>query len=319
MENIAQWVGIDVSKATLDVYLRPMGKALKVANTESEISILVEQLKAYNLKLIVLEATGGLETELIIQLQAQELPVALINPRQGRDFAKATGRLAKTDAIDAQILAHFGEAMKPPVLAIESEQARQLSELISRRRQLVEMQTAEKNRRSRSRGKALADIEAHLDYLDKRLEQINSDIEQLTQNNNQLIAKVNLLKTTPGIGQVISTTLVSELPELGQLTAKQISRLVGVAPMNHDSGQHKGKRMIQGGRGHLRASLYMGAVVAIRHNPIIRDFYTRLVERGKAKKLALTACVHKMLVILNAMVRDNSPWRIPDDLAVISP
>lgn len=319
MENIAQWVGIDVSKATLDVYLRPMGKALKVANTESEISTLVEQLKAYNLKLIVLEATGGLETELIIQLQAQELPVALINPRQGRDFAKATGRLAKTDAIDAQILAHFGEAMKPPVLAIESEQARQLSELISRRRQLVEMQTAEKNRRSRSRGKALADIEAHLDYLDKRLEQINSDIEQLTQNNHQLIAKVNLLKTTPGIGQVISTTLVSELPELGQLTGKQISRLVGVAPINHDSGQHKGKRMIQGGRGHLRASLYMGAVVAIRHNPIIRDFYTRLVERGKAKKLALTACVHKMLVILNAMVRDNSPWRIPDDLAVISP
>lgn len=319
MENIAQWVGIDVSKATLDVDLRPMGKALKVANTESEISTLVEQLKAYNLKLIVLEATGGLETELIIQLQAALLPVALINPRQGRDFAKATGRLAKTDAIDAQILAHFGEAMKPPVLAIESEQAHQLSELISRRRQLVEMQTAEKNRRSRSRGKALADIEAHLDYLDTRLEQINSDIEQLTQNNNQLIAKVNLLKTTPGIGQVISTTLVSELPELGQLTGKQISRLVGVAPINHDSGQHKGKRMIQGGRGHLRASLYMGAVVAIRHNPIIRDFYTRLVERGKAKKLALTACVHKMLVILNAMVRDNSPWRIPDDLAVISP
>ncbi|UKO95920.1 transposase [Nostoc sp. UHCC 0870] len=203
------------------------------------------------------------------------------------------------------------------VLAIETESARQLSELISRRRQLVEMQTAEKNRRSRSRGKALADIEAHLDYLDKRLEQINSDIEQLTQNNHQLIAKVNLLKTTPGIGQVISTTLVSELPELGQLTGKQISRLVGVAPINHDSGQHKGKRMIQGGRGHLRASLYMGAVVAIRHNPIIRDFYTRLIDRGKAKKLALTACVHKMLVILNAMVRDNSPWQISDNLQPI--
>lgn len=317
MENISVWVGIDVSKATLDIYLRPMGKALKVANTEVDIANLVEQLKFYDINLIVLEATGGLETELIIQLQAALLPVALINPRQGRDFAKATGKLAKTDAIDAQILAHFGEAMKPQVLAIESETARQLSELISRRRQLVEMQTAEKNRRSRARGKALADIEAHLDYLDKRLEQINSEIEQLTQNNTQWTDKVNLLKTTPGIGQVISTTLVSDLPELGQLTSKQISRLVGVAPINHDSGQHKGKRMISGGRAHIRATLYMGAVVAIRYNPAIKAFYTRLVERGKSKKLALTACVHKMLVILNAMVRDNLPWRVTDDLAPV--
>lgn len=319
MENTAQWVGIDVSKATLDVYIRPMGKAMKVANTEMEISNLVEQLKSYSINLIVIEATGGLETELIIQLQGAVLPVALINPRQGRDFAKATGKLAKTDAIDAQILAHFGEAMKPQVLAIESEIQRQLGELISRRRQLVEMQTAEKNRRSRARGKALADIEAHLEYLDKRLEQINAEIEHLTQTNAQLIEKVNLLKTAPGIGPVISTTLVSELPELGQLTAKQISRLVGVAPINHDSGQHKGKRMIHGGRGHVRASLYMGAVVAIRHNPVIKAFYQRLVERGKSKKLALTACVHKMLVILNAMVRDNLPWRVSDDLVSVSP
>lgn len=319
MENTAQWVGIDVSKATLDVYIRPMGKAMKVANTEMEISNLVEQLKSYSINLIVIEATGGLETELIIQLQGAVLPVALINPRQGRDVAKATGKLAKTDAIDAQILAHFGEAMKPQVLAIESEIQRQLGELISRRRQLVEMQTAEKNRRSRARGKALADIEAHLEYLDKRLEQINAEIEHLTQTNAQLIEKVNLLKTAPGIGPVISTTLVSELPELGQLTAKQISRLVGVAPINHDSGQHKGKRMIHGGRGHVRASLYMGAVVAIRHNPVIKAFYQRLVERGKSKKLALTACVHKMLVILNAMVRDNLPWRVSDDLVSVSP
>ncbi|WP_208346134.1 transposase [Aetokthonos hydrillicola] len=310
-------VGIDVSKATLDVYIRPIGKALKVGNTELEIINLIEQLRSYNINLIVLEATGGLETELIIQLQAALLPVALINPRQGRDFAKATGRLAKTDAIDAQTLAHFGEAMKPTVLAIESESARQLGELISRRRQLVEMQTAEKNRRSRARGRALVDIEEHIEYLDKRLEQINSEIEQLTQNNQQWIDKVNLLKTTPGIGPVISTTLVSDLPELGKLTAKQISRLVGVAPINHDSGQHKGKRMINGGRAHVRATLYMGAVVAIRHNPLIKAFYQRLVERGKSKKLALTACVHKMLVILNAMVRDNLPWRKTDNSQLI--
>ncbi|WP_258012246.1 IS110 family transposase, partial [Microcystis aeruginosa] len=243
MENISQWVGIDISKATLDVYLRPLGKAMKVANTKEDISKLVETLKSYTVNLIVLEATGGLETELVIQLQEADLPVALINPRQGRDFAKATGKLAKTDAIDAQILAHFGEAMQPQILAVESEESRQLGDLISRRRQLVEMRTAEKNRRERARGKALADIEAHLEYLDNCLEKLNQEIEELTQANQQWLEKVNLLKTVPGIGQVISTTLVSDLPELGQLTAKQISRLVGVAPINHDSGQHKGKRM----------------------------------------------------------------------------
>jgi transposase len=318
MENTAQWVGIDVSKATLDVYLRPMGKSLKVANRELDISKLVEELLSYDLNLIIIEATGGLETELIIQLQAALLPVALINPRQGRNFAKATGKLAKTDAIDAQILAHFGEAMKPPMLAIESDSARQLSELMSRRRQLVEMQTAEKNRRSRARGKALADIEEHIDYLNRRLEKLNQEIEQLTQTNQQWLAQVKLLKTTPGIGPVISTTLVSDLPELGQLTGKQISRLVGVAPINHDSGQHKGKRMINGGRAHVRATLYMGAVVAMRHNSVIKTFYDRLVERGKQKKLALTACVRKMLVILKAMVRDNQPWSVPDNLQPMS-
>lgn len=319
MANIAVWVGIDVSKTTLDVYIRPIGKAWKIANTQVEIAGLVEQLKTYDLNLIVLEATGGLETEVVIQLQAALLPVAVINPRQGRDFAKATGKLAKTDAIDAQILAHFGEALKPQLLAIESEQARQLGELISRRRQLVEMQTAEKNRQTRARGRALADIEAHLEYLAKRLDSLNQEIDELTQNNTQWIAQVNLLKTTPGIGTVISTTLVSDLPELGKLTAKQISRLVGVAPINHDSGLHKGKRMISGGRAHVRATLYMGAVVAMRHNPVIKAFYQRLVERGKSKKLALTACVRKMLVILNAMVRDNLPWHIPPSGQPISP
>jgi len=287
MENTGQWIGIDISKATLDVYLRPLGKTFKVANQESAISGLIEELQTYSLNLIVLEATGGLETELLIQLQAAQLPVALINPRQGRDFAKATGKLAKTDAIDAQILAHFGEALKPQVLAIESDSARQLKELISRRRQVVEIQTAEKNRLDRARGKALADIEQHLEYLEQSLKKLNQEIEELTQSNQEWIDKVNLLKTIPGIGQVISTTLVSHLPELGQLTAKQISRLVGVAPINHDSGQHKGKRMINGGRASVRASLYMGAVVAIRHNPIIKDFYERLLSRGKPKKLAI--------------------------------
>jgi transposase len=318
MENQSQWVGIDVSKATLDIYFRPMGKAVKVTNDEAGISDLVEQLKTVEINLIVLEATGGLETEVIIQLQTALLPVAMINPRQGRDFAKATGRLAKTDAIDAQILAHFGEAMKPSVLAIESESARQLSELVSRRRQLVEMRTAEKNRSSRARGKALANIQAHLEYLEQTIKEVNQEIEQLNQNNQSSIDKINLVKTVPGIGPIISTTLVADLPELGQLTAKQIARLVGVAPINHDSGQHQGKRRISGGRGHIRAALYMGAVVAMRHNPIIKAFYDRLVERGKSKKLALTACVRKMLVILNAMVRANQPWKFTDVLIPIT-
>jgi len=314
MENVGQWVGIDISKATLDVYLRPLGKTFQVANKETTISGLIEELQTYSLNLIILEATGGLETELLIQLQAAQLPVALINPRQGRDFAKATGKLAKTDAIDAQVLAHFGEALNPQVVAMESDSARQLKELISRRRQVVEIQTAEKNRRDRSRGKALTDIEQHLEYLEQSLKKLNQEIEELTQSNQAWIEKVNLLKTIPGIGQVISTTLVSYLPELGQLTAKQISRLVGVAPINHDSGQHKGKRMINGGRAPVRASLYMGAVVAIRHNPIIKDFYERLLSRGKPKKLAITACVRKMLVILNAMVRDQKPWQVSENL-----
>jgi len=314
MENIGQWVGIDISKANLDVYLRPLGKIFQVANKETAISGLIEELQTYSLNLIVLEATGGLETELLIQLQAAQLPVALINPRQGRNFAKAAGKLAKTDAIDAQVLAHFGEALKPQVVAMESDLARQLKELISRRRQVVEIQTAEKNRRDRSRGKALTDIEQHLEYLEQSLKKLNQEIEELTQSNQEWIDKVNLLKTIPGIGQVISTTLVSYLPELGQLTAKQISRLVGVAPINHDSGQHKGKRMINGGRAPVRASLYMGAVVAIRHNPIIKDFYERLLSRGKPKKLAITACVRKMLVILNAMIRDQKPWQVSKDL-----
>jgi len=199
MENISQWVGIDISKATLDVYLRPLGKAMKVANTKEDISKLVETLKSYTVNLIVLEATGGLETELVIQLQEADLPVALINPRQGRDFAKATGKLAKTDAIDAQILAHFGEAMQPQILAVESEESRQLGDLISRRRQLVEMRTAEKNRRERARGKALVDIEAHLEYLDNCLEKLNQEIEELTQITNNGSRKLIYSKPCRGL------------------------------------------------------------------------------------------------------------------------
>ena len=309
MSNTCQWIGIDVSQGTLDIYIRPLGKALKVKNNETEIARLVESLQPYSIALIVIEATGGLETELVIQFLEAELPVSEIEPRQGRDFAKATGRLAKTDAIDAQTLAHYGEAMKPPLLAASTEESRQLRELMSRRRQLVEMQTAQMFRRSRARGKARADILAHIDYLEQRLEQLNQEIEELTQNNSEWTQKVELLKTMPGIGKVISRTLVSDLPELGQLNGKKISRLVGVAPLNYESGKYQGKRRIQGGRAGVRAALYMGSVVAMRHNPVIKAFYERLVEKGKSKKLALTACMRKILVILNAMISQNRPWQ----------
>lgn len=309
MSKTPQWIGIDVSQETLDVYIRPLGKAMQISNSQIEIAKLVKFFQGYLIERVVVEATGKLESELVLQLQESQFPVSLINPRQGRDFAKATGHLAKTDAIDAKTLAHYGEAMKPMLLASSSPESRQLRELMSRRRQLIEMQTAEKNRRSRARGKALEDIEAHLDYLNQRLEQLNRDIEQLTQSCSEWTEKVELLKTMPGIGPAISTTLVSDLPELGQLSAKKIARLVGVAPLNFDSGKYKGQRKIQGGRAAIRAILYMGAVVAMRHNPAIKVFYERLVKKGKPKKLALTACMRKLLVMLNAMVRDNRPWQ----------
>jgi transposase len=324
MENNSQWVGIDVSKSTLDVYIRPLNKAKKYANDRAGISQLITEIEHLEIESIVLEATGGLERLAIEQLQAVNLPVAMINPRQGRDFAKATGKLAKTDAIDAQVLAHFGEAMKPKVLAVESESARQLADLTSRRRQLIEIQTAEKNRSYRARGKALTNIEAHLKYLEETITQLDGEIEELTKSSQEWMTKLNLVKSVPGIGKVIANTLVADLPELGRLNAKQIARLVGVAPINfdsgalrsgfptmkaqQDSGQYHGKRRIAGGRAHIRAVLYMGALVAMRHNPVIKSFYTCLIERGKSPKLALTACVRKLLVILNAMVRDSRSW-----------
>jgi transposase len=309
MSKTAQWIGIDVSQQTLDVYIRPLGQAIRIPNSPTEIAQLVESWKGEPIKRVVVEATGKLERELVIQLQEARFPVSVINPRQGRDFAKATGRLAKTDAIDAQTLAYYGSALKPPVLESSSAESRQLQELMSRRRQLTEMQTAEKNRSSRARGKALADIKAHLEYLKGRLEQLDAEIEELTHSCEEWSSKVELLKTMPGIGQRIATTLVSDLPELGQLNAKKIARLVGVAPLNFDSGKYKGQRRIQGGRASVRAMLYMGAVVAMRHNPAIKVFYERLVKKGKPKKLALTACLRKLLVMLNAMVRDHRPWQ----------
>ncbi len=306
----AQWVGIDVSKATLDVALRPSQQKIQVPNTAEGIARLWDQLSRFTIEQVIIEATGGYEQAVAFDLHDRGLKVSVINPRQGRDFAKATGRLAKTDAIDAQMLAHFGEALKPEATVFASQTEQELQALISRRRQLVEMLSAEKNRVSIAKRRVLPDVEAHIDWLQDRIKQLDREIQTLSQSEVQWRSRLALLQSVPGIGPVISTTLLASLPELGTVSDKRISALVGVAPLNRDSGNARGKRWIWGGRASVRAVLYMGALVAVRHNPILKAFYDRLLAQGKAKKVALTACMHKLLRILNAIVRDQKPWNV---------
>lgn len=304
-----QWIGIDVSKSTLDVYLRPSHKQLQVANTEKGVIELLEQLTSLEVEQVILEATGGLEQPVAQAFHQQGIDVSVINPRQGRDFAKATGQLAKNDRIDAQVLAHFGEALHPPATIFASEAQQELQDLVSRRRQLVEMMSAEKNRRSILR-KIPTDLEEHITWLQERIRQLDEEIERFSQTQSEWRSQINLLRSVPGIGPVIATTLVAALPELGKLKDKRISALVGVAPFNHDSGKFQGKRRIWGGRAAVRSALYMGTMVAVRYNPVLKVFYERLLTAGKAKKVALVACMHKLLRILNAMIRDQKPWQI---------
>lgn len=309
MEQQSQWVGIDVSKASLDVYLRPSGKQFQVTNQASGIVELIGQLQAFNIQQVIVEASGGLELEVAQAVQQQGYAISIINPRQGRDFAKASGKLAKTDRIDAAVLAHFGEAMQPAITILFSANEQALQEAVTRRRQLVEMLTAEKNRQSSLRGKMRQSVEQHLEWLEERIQELDREIEELSQSNAEWQSRITILKSVPGIGNVIATTLVAALPELGQVSDKRISALVGVAPFNRDSGKYRGSRTIWGGRSSVRAVLYMGTLVAVRHNAVLKDFYARLLARGKAKKVALTACMHKLLRIINAMLRDGQLWQ----------
>ncbi len=305
-----QWVGIDVSKATLDVALRPSQKTIQVPNTPDGVTQLWEQLSEFPIQQVIVEATGGYEQLVALDLHDRGLMVSVINPRQGRDFAKATGKLAKTDRIDAQVLAHFGEALQPGATVFASQSEQDLQALVSRRRQLVEMLSAEKNRSSIAKQRVLPDVEAHMDWLKDRIKQLDREIKELSQSDLQWRSRLTLLQSVPGIGPVISTTLLAALPELGKVSDKQISALVGVAPLNRESGTYRGKRRIWGGRAAVRAVLYMGALVAVRFNPVLKVFYDRLLSQGKAKKVALTACMHKLLRILNAIVRDQKPWKV---------
>ncbi|HEY9661423.1 MAG TPA: transposase [Allocoleopsis sp.] len=309
MEQQSQWVGIDVSKASLDVYLRPSGTQFQVTNQASGIVELIGQLQAFKIRQVILEASGGLELEAAQALQEQGVAISIINPRQGRDFAKASGKLAKTDRIDAAVLAHFGEAMQPAITVLSSVNEQALQEAVTRRRQLVEILTAEKNRQSSLRGKMRQSVEEHLEWLEERIRELDREIEELSQSQAEWRSRITILKSVPGIGNVIATTLVAALPELGQVSDKRISALVGVAPFNRDSGKYRGSRTIWGGRSSVRAVLYMGTLVAVQHNPVLKAFYARLLAQGKAKKVALTACMHKLLRILNAMIRDGKTWQ----------
>lgn len=305
------FVGIDVSKEHLDVSVRPSGERRRFSRSTDifETTVFVKSLGA---RLVVLEATGGYEASIAAALAADGVPVAVVNPRQVRDFAKATGRLAKTDAIDADAIAHFGEAIGPAVTPMPDEQTRELQALVTRRRQLVEMVAMEKNRLAEAPpGATRKDVQSHIDWLNKRIKELDGDISTKIRNSPVWREKEDLLRSVPGFGRVVSSLLLVALPELGTLDRRRIAALVGVAPLNQDSGTLRGKRRIWGGRADVRTVLYMAAMTAVRCNPVIRAFYARLLSHGKAKKAALVACARKLLVQANAILRDKTRWALP--------
>lgn len=302
------FVGIDVAKATLDVVSLPDGESWTVTNDDVGLAELTPRLVALAPALVVLEATGGFESLPAITLARAGLPVAVVNPRQVRDFAKALGRLAKTDALDAGILADFAQRIHPEPRPLPDEAAQLLESLLTRRRQIVDMLTAEKNRLGFAREPVKRDINQHIRWLEKRLADVDGDLQDAVAASPLFQAKADLLRSVPGVGQVTTVTLLATLPELGQLSRHQIAALAGVAPMNRDSGTMRGKRMVWGGRAPVRAVLYMAALVGIKHNPVLRVFYERLRAAGKPFKVAATACMRKLLTILNAMLKHNRQW-----------
>ena len=297
-------VGIDVSKERLDVCSLPDGGTFSVANDRAGIDELIARLlEGVRPELVVLEATGKYERPATVAVA-----VAVVNPRQARDFAKAAGRLAKTDRIDAQVLARFAGAVGPHPSVLPDEEARVLQDILLRRRQLLEMMVAEKNRLQMASEAVARRIAAHVRWLEKELCRVDRELDEAVRESETWRANEELLRSVPGVGPVLARTLLAELPELGTLPRRRLCALVGVAPFNRDSGTFRGKRQVWGGRAPVRAALYMGALVATRHNPLIREFYERLLAAGKPKKVALVACMRKLLSILNAVMRDRVPW-----------
>lgn len=304
------FVGIDVAKHRLDVHLRPSGEAFAVGRDAVGLTALVERLAELAPRLVVLEATGGFEVTVAAALSAAQLPLAVVNPRQIRDFARAIGRLAKTDRLDAEAIARFAEAIRPQPRPIPDEAARALGELVARRRQLVDMIGSESQRRRQLRDPRLVRrLDAHLAWLQKELSAIETDLDNAVRGSAAWRATENLLASVPGIGKTSARTLIAELPELGALDRRKIASLVGVAPVNRDSGTFRGRRMVLGGRASVRKALYMPTLTAIRRNPPISALYARLIARAKPAKVAITAAMRKLLTILNAILRDLRPWQ----------
>jgi transposase len=303
------FIGIDVAKAQFAFACRPSGETGTVPNAEEGIRELVAHCQALTPTLIVLEATGGYEAALVAALATAGLPLVVVNPRQVRDFAKATGQLAKTNALDAQVLALFAERVRPTPRPPPDEAVQALDALLTRRRQLVEMLTAERNRLLIARPAVRRDLQRHIRFLERRLREADDDLHIAVKASPLWRGKDDLLQSVPGVGRVVSLTLLAELPELGRLSHKEIAALVGVAPLNRDSGTLRGKRLVYGGRAPVRAALYMAALVASKCNPVIRLFYQRLRAAGKPAKVALTAGMRKLLIILNAIARSGRPWQ----------
>jgi transposase len=304
----ATFVGIDVSKDHLDVHLRPTGEAFRAAADEPGVAAVVARVAAAGPAAVVLEATGGYEAPLAAALAAAGLPVAVVNPRQARRFAEATGRLAKTDRLDAAALAHFAEAVRPEARPLPDAATQALAALVARRRQLLDMRTAEQNRLPLAAPAVARDIRAHVAWLDRRIAAAGRDLAAAVEASPAWRARDDLLQSVPGVGPVVSRTLLAELPELGALSGRRIAALAGVAPVARDSGRRAGARRIAGGRAGVRSGLYMACLSAVRHNPVLRAFYARLRAAGKAVKVAQVAAMRKLLVILNAMVRDGRRW-----------
>ena len=305
---VEKFVGIDVSKETLDLCIEPAVERLHVGHDDAGIAQIVKRLKEVAPTLIVMEATGGLEVRLASELAGQGLPVAVINPRQARDFAKATGQLAKTDAVDAAVLAAFARAIRPAVRPVKDADVRELDDLVTRRRQLIEIRVQETLRLGTASKVQKKSLIAHIAWLDKRIVDLDDDLTRRLRSSDVWRAKDDLLRSIPGVGAVTTLTMLAKCPELGSLNRREIAKLTGVAPLADDSGKHRGKRFIWGGRADIRAFLYMATVSAIRCNPVIKAFAERLTQAGKPAKVVIVACMRKLLTIMNTMVKNNAPW-----------
>jgi transposase len=306
-KSAGPFIGVDVSKATLDTAVDGETRVQQYANDEAGIAALAAFVTEHQPTLVVVEASGGWEMDLVASLAAAGLPAAVVNPTRVRNFAKATGQYAKTDKINARVLAHFAAAIQPPVRSLKTGDQAQLSAVISRRQQLVTMLTMEKNHRVTTRNEMREQLERHICWLEAEIADLNEQLELLVAHCAEWQDKKKVLMSVKGVGVVTATTLLADLPELGSLNRQQIAALVGLAPLNKDSGRKRGKRHIFGGRAAVRSKLYMAALSASRTNPVIRPFYERLIANGKLGKVALTACMRKLLVILNAMIRDMKP------------